>query len=119
MACDKFIYIEILGKRTGAKSESKEKAKAAVDKITDKEVRLIASSINDLLDEEGWAFLGDVGSLIQKKRPNFDARNYGFEKLTPLIKSIHKFDIEQRDNPRGRSRLIYVKIKEGSKAKKT
>jgi len=33
-----------------------------------------------------------------KKQPNFDSRNYGFEKLTPLINSINKFEIEQREN---------------------
>jgi uncharacterized LabA/DUF88 family protein len=112
VACDKFIYIEILRQQTEGKTESKEVNKSMVDKITDKEISLISSSISDLSDDEGWAFLGDVGSLIQKKRPNFDSRNYGFEKLTPLIKSINKFEIEQRDNPKGRSRLIYVKIKE-------
>ena len=62
-------------------------------------------------DEEGWAFLGDVGSLLQKKQPNFDARNYGFEKLTPLIKSTQKFDIEQRENSKSRHKLIYVRNK--------
>ncbi len=112
VACDKFIYIEILRKQSEDKIDSKETTKSSVDKITNKEIRLISSSINDLSDEEGWAFLGDVGSLIQKKRPNFDSRNYGFEKLTPLIKSINKFEIEQRENPKGRSKLIYVKIKE-------
>lgn len=121
VACDKFIYIEILRKQTEGKSESKEVNKPTVDKITDKEISLISSSINDLSDDEEWAFLGDVGSLIQKKRPNFDSRNYGFEKLTPLIKSINKFEIEQRENPKGRSRLIYVKIKKDkpSKTKRT
>ncbi|WP_343913266.1 NYN domain-containing protein [Aquimarina litoralis] len=117
VACDKFIYIEILRKQTEDKAESKETNNAIVDKITNKEISLISSSINDLSDEDGWAFLGDVGSLIQKKRPNFDSRNYGFEKLTPLIKSIKKFEIEQRENPKGRSKLIYVKIKEQKTAK--
>ena len=112
VACDKFIYIEILRKQFEDKTDTKEITKSSVDKITDKEVNLISSSIIDLSDEEGWAFLGDVGSLIQKKRPNFDSRNYGFEKLTPLIKSINIFEIEQRENPKGRSKLIYVKIKE-------
>lgn len=112
VACDKFIYIEILRKQSEDKTDTKETIKSSVDKITNKEVNLISSSINDLSDDEGWAFLGDVGSLIQKKRPNFDSRNYGFEKLTPLIKSINKFEIEQRENPKGRSKLIYVKIKE-------
>jgi len=58
--------------------------------------------------EEGWAFLGDVGSLIQKKRRNFDSRNYGFEKLKPMIKSIGVFEIEQRENSKSRHKLIFV-----------
>jgi hypothetical protein len=33
-------------------------------------------------------FLGDVGSLLQKKQPNFDSRNYGYQKLTPLIQAL-------------------------------
>ena len=78
-------------------------------------------SINDLSDEDGWAFLGDVGGLIQKKRPNFDARNYGFDRLTPLIKSIGRFDVELRESGKGRNSLVYVKNKKrsskGSKAK--
>ncbi len=121
VACDKFIYIEILRKQSEDKTDPKETTKSSVDKITNKEITLISSSINDLSDDEGWAFLGDVGSLIQKKRPNFDSRNYGFEKLTPLIKSINKFEVEQRENPKGRSKLIYVKIKEKhiTKAKKS
>ena len=112
IACDKFIYIEILRKQSEDKTDPKESNKPSFDKITSKEINLITSSINDLSDEEGWAFLGDVGSLIQKKRPNFDARNYGFEKLTPLIKSIGNFDIEQRENSKSRHKLIFVKNKE-------
>ncbi len=113
VACDKFIYIEILKKQTEEKTETKESAKLIIDKITKKEINLIASTINDLSDDDGWAFLGDVGSLLQKKRPNFDSRNYGFEKLTPLIESIDKFEIEQRENQNRRNKLIFVRIKKG------
>jgi len=109
VACDKFIYIEILKKETAEKPENKETAQPSVDKVTDKEINLIRSTINDLSDDDGWAFLGDVGSLLQKKRPNFDSRNYGFEKLTPLIKSTERFDIDQRETAKGRNKLIFVK----------
>ena len=112
VACDKFIYIEILKNQTEEIIESKELSKPVVDKITKKEIALISATINDLSDEDGWAFLGDVGSLLQKKQPNFDSRNYGFEKLTPLIKSIGKFEIEQRETPKSRHKLIFVKNKE-------
>tara|TARA_R100000935_G_scaffold55682_2_gene85966 strand:+ start:60802 stop:61539 length:738 start_codon:yes stop_codon:yes gene_type:complete len=111
VACDKFIYIEILRKQSEDKTDLKATTKPSVDKITNKEINLISSSINDLSDEEGWAFLGDVGSLIQKKRPNFDSRNYGFEKLTPLVESTGKFEIEKRETPKGRRKLIFVKNK--------
>jgi len=112
VACDKFIYIEILKKQTEEKIENKEITELIVDSITKKEIKLISATINDLSDEEGWAFLGDVGSLLQKKQPNFDSRNYGFEKLTPLIKSTGNFEIERRENPKGRNKLIFVKNKE-------
>ena len=117
IACDKFIYIEILRKQSEDKADPKESNKSSFDKITNKEINVIVSSINDLSDEEGWAFLGDVGSLIQKKRPNFDSRNYGFEKLTPLIKSIGNFEIEQRENSKSKHKLIFVKNKEKRNSK--
>ena len=72
---------------------------------------LIQNSISDLSDEDGWAFLGDVGGLIQKKQPNFDSRNYGFQKLTPLFNSLKEFEIDERSQPSGRFKLIYVKNK--------
>lgn len=112
VACDKFIYIEILKRQTEKKAESKESGETEFDKITKKDISSIYTTIRDLSDDDGWAFLGDVGSLLQKKRPNFDARNYGFDKLTPLIKSIDRFEVEQRESPKGRSKLIFVKSKE-------
>ncbi len=114
VACDKFIYIEILKTKSKEKESEDEKEldKETFDKISPKEIKLITSTITDLSDDEGWAFLGDVGSLLQKKRPNFDPRNYGFQKLTPLIKSTGKFEIEQRESQKGKYKLIYVRNKE-------
>ncbi len=117
VACDKFIYIEILKNRSQEENSTytvKEEGngKSDIDKITAKEIRWISNTINDLADDDGWAFLGDVGSLLQKKQPNFDSRNYGYQKLTPLISSIKNFEVERREDSRGRNKLIYVKIKE-------
>jgi uncharacterized LabA/DUF88 family protein len=116
VACDKFIYVEIL-KNQSKRSESnvtrdKPSRKSGIEDITPELIQVIASTISDLADDDGWAFLGDVGSLMLKKQPNFDSRNYGFEKLTPLIASIGKFDIETRENQKGRFKLIYVRNKE-------
>jgi uncharacterized LabA/DUF88 family protein len=111
VACDKFIYIEILKYQTAKVSSEKSALNTNIDKVTPKVIHLISSTISDLADDEGWAFLGDVGNLLQKKQPNFDSRNYGFQKLTPLIKSTNNFEIEQRESPKGRFKLIYVKNK--------
>jgi hypothetical protein len=115
VACDKFIYIEILKDISKEPETEVVKGKPAkkdnVDKITPKVVKLIASTISDVADEDGWAFLGDVGGLLQKKQPNFDSRNYGFQKLTPMISSIDKFEVESRENQVGRFKLIYVRNK--------
>ena len=117
VACDKFIYIEIIANKA-QKKENKDSSKNSVDKITKREIKLIQNSISDLSDDDGWAFLGDVGGLIQKKQPNFDSRNYGFEKLTPLIKSIGSFEIEQRESSKSKYKLIYVRNKNSSKHSK-
>ncbi len=116
VACDKFIYIEILKRQTeddnpDAAADTSE-SKRTFDKITAKELHLIATTINDVADDDGWAFLGDVGNLLQKKQPNFDARNYGYQKLTPLISSISTIEVDRRDDAKGRNKLIYVKMKE-------
>ncbi len=117
-SCDKFIYIEILKPKPAKTSNSKGKdgknkkeEKDELEKITPKVIQLIATTISDVADDDGWAFLGDVGSMLQKKQPNFDSRNFGFQKLTPLIRSIKKFEVDQRDSGRSKIKLIYVRVK--------
>ncbi|MFT4969005.1 MAG: uncharacterized LabA/DUF88 family protein [Chitinophagales bacterium] len=112
VACDKFIYLEILHKNDdNEKGEKGESNKNNLDKITPKVLRLLKNSVSDAADEDGWAFLGDVGSLILKKQANFDSRNFGFEKLTPLFKSLKEFEIETRTQDNKRFKLVYVKNK--------
>lgn len=111
VACDKFIYLEILktfDEKQDGKGGSK---KASLDKITPHVIRLLKHSVTDAADDDGWAFMGDVGSLILKKQPNFDSRNFGFEKLTKLFSSLDQFEIEQRDQANKRFKLIYVRNK--------
>lgn len=131
-ACDKFIYIEILKTEEEAAKPSKKsrtrksKSKAAdiaevvetpeltvppIEKIDKELIKLISDSINDLADEEGWAFLGDLGNLLLKKQPDFDPRNYGFKKLVPLIKGLDLFEINERATGKNNIILVYVRNK--------
>ncbi|HBC80271.1 MAG TPA: Maebl [Bacteroidales bacterium] len=123
IACDKFIYLDIINtplvvtdpkeikKRPGKPSRSKPRNDES-DQQNQKSraKRLIASSITDLADETGWAYLGDVGNLILKKQPDFDPRNYGFAKLTPMIRSLD-FEIDERDSGQNNIKHIYIRIK--------
>jgi hypothetical protein len=69
------------------------------------------TTVNDVADESGWAFLGEVGALLLKKQPDFDPRNYGYRKLLPLIKSTSRFEVDARQTDRGNIKLVYVKAK--------
>ncbi len=118
VACDKFIYMEIIPMvdetETGETKtkEVKQKPKASVDKVGKEIIKLIKATINDLADENGWAFLGEVGNLLLKKQPNFDPRNYGFLKLTPLIKSLPQFEIDKRETDKAGIKLVYIRNKD-------
>lgn len=116
-ACDKFIYLEILKpepvvtKKIQAAGSKKDK-KTAVKSLnkTDKELfKLLSDSISAIADENGWAYLGELGNLLLKRKPDFDSRNYGYTKLLSLIRSIDAFIIDERDS--GKNKLVYVKIK--------
>ncbi|MDR2011087.1 MAG: NYN domain-containing protein [Bacteroidales bacterium] len=115
-ACDKFIYIEIINKeqkQLNIKSSDNIDNEKQVEKINDELIGLIKSTIEDLADDNGWAFLAEVGNLLNKKRPDFDSRNYGFSKLTPFIKSLSNyFEVEEKTVKNTHIKHIYVKIKE-------
>jgi hypothetical protein len=122
-ACDKFIYIEILANDKSSEEEAstptKAKPKASqstngkqpILPITRNLVKLITDSINDLADESGWTFLGDLGNLLLKKQPDFDPRNYGFGKLVLLLKSMKQVEVEKRDTGKGNIKNFYVRTK--------
>ncbi len=87
------------------------KEQGGIRKVDRELIKLINSSIRDVEDENGWAFLAEVGNLIVKKQPSFDSRNYGYDKLTTLVKSIGKYDVEMRDTGNPNVKLVYLKIK--------
>ena len=116
VSCDKFIYIEILGNNETPNVHDSKTTKEVSKPIKTKDIigndiiNLLNQSIDDLADDSGWAFLADVGNLILKKKPDFDPRNYGFSKLTPLIESCKThFTIDKRNSGDSRIKHIFVK----------
>lgn len=109
VACEKFIYIEIINSSEDKKHDNNTDK---ISKPSKKElIHLLTNSINDLADEEGWAYLGDVGNLILKKQPDFDPRNYGYQKLTMLIKNLSVFEIDERRLDNSNVKHIFIRNK--------
>ena len=138
-ACNKFIYIEVIRDKmqkleqktsqpqkkktaqTAKKSQTAKKpaeaepAKAAPSeerRIPESVIWLIADSILDLADtgDNDYVSLGAVGQLIQKKRPDFDTRSYGFSKLSGMVKAIDRFEVvEREDKSDPRSKIVYIR----------
>lgn len=117
-ACDKFVYIEILKSSVASTEEVTTKTKGKpktendpFNKIDVKLISILTKSVESLADESGWTFLGDLGNFILKKKADFDPRNYGFQKLLPLIKATNKFIVDERDAGNNNIRHIYLKVK--------
>ena len=123
VACDRFIYIEnIRDAAAKAAAVAKGPEKHAAPKSTARKksghaplppamVALIAESVEDLADEDGYAYLGDLGNLLLKKQPDFDARNFGYSKLSKLVLALgDDFQVDERRSPNNASTQIYLKL---------
>ena len=158
VACDKFIYIEVIraeAKEALAKAEqeaaqaaepapapktepvpaksAKKSRKKAVEpapapvpepepepqpspgpaqkKVPKEVVHLIADAMDMIADEDGYAFMGELGNLLIRQQPDFDPRNYGFSKLTQLIKSLDRFEVDVRQTSNPHTKHVYLRDK--------
>ncbi|MFD1768804.1 NYN domain-containing protein [Sphingobacterium suaedae] len=121
-SCDKFIYVEILEKVAPAKKAEKKVVptnttpkvapveEVSINPLDDDTLLLLKDAVDDTADESGWAFLGEIGSLIIKRKPDFDARNYGFEKISHLFKTRKEdFEIDERTTEKSKIKLYYIR----------
>ena len=72
---------------------------------------LIRQAIEDASDELGWANLAPVGAYLNKVRPDFDTRLYGYRKLSDLIKSQPRhFVVEERTVSGSSGKALFVRV---------
>lgn len=109
VACDKFIYTEILREKDyGFISSPKNTRELKKDT---KLVNLLRKAVEDSADENGWSHLGNVGQIIANKSPEFDPRNFGYKKLGELIKATQLFEINERPSDNSPAKAIYIRDK--------
>jgi uncharacterized LabA/DUF88 family protein len=112
-ACDKFVYTEVLREEAMNDGEPRMTAK---DLRGDKELlALLRAAMEIVTDDHGWADLAAFGSVMAKRSPQFDPRNYGFVKLSELLRAIGIFDLEERPVGNGPHKRIYVRFFYGKK----
>ena len=115
-ACDKFIYIENLiaspaAEPAGTVLTPTPRTPPAKLKGDTALVNLLRSAVEASSDDDGWAHLGGVGNIITKQRPDFDARNYGYAKLSELMAATTLFMLAPRTPHDGKAAVIYVQDK--------
>ncbi len=117
-ACELFKYLEVLAPLPTAtapadnrtktdKTDNGKDSMASLDEL----IEAIKVIVTESSDEDGWAFLGEVGKKLNKRYPDFDTRNYGYSKLTPLISSLKQFEIQSRKSSRPHITLKYIRNK--------
>jgi uncharacterized LabA/DUF88 family protein len=103
-ACTRFIEVDALVETASQEEEplpTKDEAAANVDEAV---IDVLAAAWKaSKRDERGFASLSELGK-IANNRSSFDARTYGFKRLSDLIEAVgDQFKVERRDDG------IYVK----------
>ncbi|WP_430867219.1 NYN domain-containing protein [Demequina aurantiaca] len=121
-ACTKFVYVENLGgKEVAAKQkatpEAAETAPAAKAKAKPslkgdaKLTTLLSEAVETAADDDGWAYLGVVGSNLSRLASDFDTRTWGYSKLTDLLRAHPGYDVESRSPGDGKQKMWAVRSK--------
>ncbi|RUW58037.1 NYN domain-containing protein [Mesorhizobium sp. M7A.F.Ca.US.008.03.1.1] len=135
-ACDKFIYVDVLGDAaaeppatapvtrekasgipvTAAAVSTKieaEKARpaqgrAASGKLDEGALSMLQKAVEASADEDGRANLARVGDHLAKQSPDFDARNYGYARLSDLAGASGILEVERAG---GGLKAVMVRLK--------
>lgn len=114
-ACHVFVDIEILVPQENEK-------KNVVEKINEKAepqkndsglpLKNIEEALEQSSDDSGWSQIGTFGSKLLQLKSDFDSRQYGFKKLSELVKNRKDiFEIQERKQANSESVSIYLRMK--------
>ena len=99
-ACSQFIYTENLQEKldNGTQETIKSKAKTRNELRGDTAlVKLLRTAAEQTSDDDGWSHLGKVGKYISNNS-SFSPVNYGYQKLSELLKASALFEVKMRNN---------------------
>lgn len=116
-ACDKFLYTEVFhvaGKveTTAVATPAKKDTQAL--RADAQLIQLLRSAVESAADEDGWSYLGRVGSQLNQQSSDFDPRNYGYGRLMTLMAATELFDRVQRKTKAGQTQH-FLRLKRATK----
>jgi uncharacterized protein (TIGR00288 family) len=111
-ACERFVFLEVLA---GESATSEQTTEPATEPARDDPPRPIQSVLTKALnkvdtDDDDWASLSALGNHLNRTDPSFDSRNYGFGRLSDLVKGQPFVETKTVTSPGGRGQL-WVRLK--------
>lgn len=82
---------------TKPKSANNQYNKQALRSDT-KLISILRNAAAENSDEDNWAMMGVCGNFIKRQYSDFSPKNYGYAKLSALIRATELFEIRQPDN---------------------
>ena len=109
-SCDEFIYLENLAvpapvaaavpvkpktETKGGKGKKSRQTKAEAEAVARAEDineihMLLRTAWDKFQDDDGYAYVSSAGQFLKRAKPDFDARTYGYSKLSVLISAFPK-----------------------------
>nr|MCR5655782.1 hypothetical protein [Lachnospiraceae bacterium] len=92
-ACDRFIYLNTI---SGNRADEKENKRI-------RPMKVIEAAIVEILDEnedsgKSETNIGEVGSRLLKRYPDFDIRNYGYKKFSSFCENLKSVEVHRNNN---------------------
>jgi uncharacterized protein (TIGR00288 family) len=103
-ACEKFVFLEVLGGQESAAEQPKDEQPRPIQSVLTKALNKVDT------DDDDWAPLGSLGNHLNRTDPSFDARSYGFAKLSDLVKAQPFVETKTVTGSSGRGQL-WVRLK--------
>ncbi len=109
-ACERFVFLEVLA-GDGDNEATGQPTEPAKDELPRPIQSVLTKALNRVdTDDEDWASLSALGNHLNRTDPSFDSRNYGFGKLSDLVKAQPFVETRTVTAPGGREHL-WVRLK--------
>ncbi len=106
-ACEKFVFLEVLmgeTEKSAPEPTTRDDQPRAIQSVLTKALNKVDS------DDDDWSSLGSLGNHLNRTDPSFDARTYGFAKLSDLVKAQPFVETKTVTGSSGRGQL-WVRLK--------